>query len=347
MSEIETCVYEIHIASRGICSIPNFSKKSNNYEIACHPVASKPVYEQFISEKRALDAAAAALGVQMGASNVQLEETAEHEALSSSSSSSSSKTPPATDTAEASDEGILENPELMEELSSKLKEIFEQLNLDVSQKDIDIAMADLQTNKPLAAEAKQEKSEEKEDVDDEEGDDDNGVEIVEEATKASKKYKVAMVKKTKKNKNKSTKTDKKSSSSSSMIEPNGDEKLKSLERELEEKLFGEVNADPANKLNKKQFKVKIVRMDPNQMLAGGGAAGFAASDDDAGSLNSLIGSLLQSDYQYERAKRYQANYKLVHDAAVGTTTSKHKLVNHEDVNTRGDEDDTFNPLIIF
>lgn len=47
ISEVETCIYEIHINTDSICKIPNFSKKPNNFDIKCNPVVSPDVYEKY------------------------------------------------------------------------------------------------------------------------------------------------------------------------------------------------------------------------------------------------------------------------------------------------------------
>ncbi len=47
ISEIETCVYDIHINSNQICNIPNFNKKSNNYKIDCNPVLDGHLFNQY------------------------------------------------------------------------------------------------------------------------------------------------------------------------------------------------------------------------------------------------------------------------------------------------------------
>ena len=38
ISEIETCVYEIHVNSRSMCDVPNFRKEKNKFDIVCRPV---------------------------------------------------------------------------------------------------------------------------------------------------------------------------------------------------------------------------------------------------------------------------------------------------------------------
>ncbi len=47
ISEIETCVYEIHINSRSICKIPYFSKKPNSFSVNCNPVVESSAYEKY------------------------------------------------------------------------------------------------------------------------------------------------------------------------------------------------------------------------------------------------------------------------------------------------------------
>lgn len=50
ISEIETCVYEIHINSRSICKIPYFNKKQNSFSINCNPVVEPKEYAKYLSD---------------------------------------------------------------------------------------------------------------------------------------------------------------------------------------------------------------------------------------------------------------------------------------------------------
>ena len=48
---METCVYEINVLSSAVCKIPNFSKKSNEFDIKCNPVLSMDQYQKYIKKK--------------------------------------------------------------------------------------------------------------------------------------------------------------------------------------------------------------------------------------------------------------------------------------------------------
>ena len=50
ISEIETCVYEIHINSRSICKIPYFNRKQNSFNINCNPVVEPKEYAKYLSD---------------------------------------------------------------------------------------------------------------------------------------------------------------------------------------------------------------------------------------------------------------------------------------------------------
>lgn len=52
---METCIYEIHINSFSICSIPHFSKKPNNFDILCSPVVKSEIYEKYLKNQQKLD----------------------------------------------------------------------------------------------------------------------------------------------------------------------------------------------------------------------------------------------------------------------------------------------------
>ncbi len=51
INELELCVYEFHVLTNTVCSIPNFIKKPNNLNIYCNPVVSPSVYEKYIKRK--------------------------------------------------------------------------------------------------------------------------------------------------------------------------------------------------------------------------------------------------------------------------------------------------------
>ena len=47
ITEIETCVYEIHVNNRLLCNIPRFGKDINKFLVECHPVVDSPTYEAY------------------------------------------------------------------------------------------------------------------------------------------------------------------------------------------------------------------------------------------------------------------------------------------------------------
>lgn len=51
ISEIESCVYEIHINSYLVCSVPHFRKSPQNFQVSCNPVVHQHVYNQYIEKK--------------------------------------------------------------------------------------------------------------------------------------------------------------------------------------------------------------------------------------------------------------------------------------------------------
>jgi hypothetical protein len=53
ISEVETCVYEIHINSYQVCSVPYFRKTPNNFQISCSPVVTASVYDKYVEKKAA------------------------------------------------------------------------------------------------------------------------------------------------------------------------------------------------------------------------------------------------------------------------------------------------------
>jgi len=55
ISEIETCVYEIHINSRSICKIPYFNKKQNSFNINCSPVVEPKEYAKYLSDLESVE----------------------------------------------------------------------------------------------------------------------------------------------------------------------------------------------------------------------------------------------------------------------------------------------------
>jgi ferritin len=54
ISEVESCIYEIHINSHSLCSIPYFSKKQNKFDIKCHPVVDHTTYADYLKKKESL-----------------------------------------------------------------------------------------------------------------------------------------------------------------------------------------------------------------------------------------------------------------------------------------------------
>lgn len=52
ISEVETCIYEIHINSNSLCSIPYFSKKQNKFDIRCSPVVDQTTYADYLVKKK-------------------------------------------------------------------------------------------------------------------------------------------------------------------------------------------------------------------------------------------------------------------------------------------------------
>jgi hypothetical protein len=48
ISEIETCVYEIHINDNSICNVPNFNNIAKVNEITCNPVLTPETYEKYM-----------------------------------------------------------------------------------------------------------------------------------------------------------------------------------------------------------------------------------------------------------------------------------------------------------
>ena len=47
ITEIETCVYEIHVNNRLLCNIPRFGKDVNKFKVECHPVVDSSTYEAY------------------------------------------------------------------------------------------------------------------------------------------------------------------------------------------------------------------------------------------------------------------------------------------------------------
>jgi hypothetical protein len=48
ISEVETCVYEMHVASRTLCNVPGFSKEANRFDLVCRPVVDSHTFETYL-----------------------------------------------------------------------------------------------------------------------------------------------------------------------------------------------------------------------------------------------------------------------------------------------------------
>lgn len=52
ISEVETCVYEIHIYSGYLCSIPNFREKKNKFDINCNPIVDEIAFNDYQAKRQ-------------------------------------------------------------------------------------------------------------------------------------------------------------------------------------------------------------------------------------------------------------------------------------------------------
>lgn len=51
ISEVETCIYEIHVNSHAMCNIPSFSKKQSKFNINCQPVVDETTYNEYLAKR--------------------------------------------------------------------------------------------------------------------------------------------------------------------------------------------------------------------------------------------------------------------------------------------------------
>lgn len=54
ISEVETCVYEMHINSRSMCTVPKFSKEQSKFDIICRPVVDEETFTRHLKKKEEL-----------------------------------------------------------------------------------------------------------------------------------------------------------------------------------------------------------------------------------------------------------------------------------------------------
>ena len=331
ISEIETCVYEIHINSRSICKIPYFSKKPNSFEVNCNPVVEPSAYEKYTAMMKEAE-----IRQQAKKSEVLPLKNDDLTDLSGLFDSLANNNLNEENPEEAEDEPLKsddfsENESLflnkLDQIKSESVNKLDKLNtkenaIESLSKKLTSMIDQLMQSDYL--EGEQEKEKEKEETYSD--------------LKSPNEMNSDILKKKETLNTEQAKLDellKNFNTDSSQIS----NKLTSLEKTLSDELSK--NEDLVKKFKTNNLKVKIIRIDPNNPNEMASIEGETADD-----LNLLMTSLFANNMQSKKFKDLKSNYEYVFDEK-NIDTEENLNIWSQETQTKHEEDENSEKLIIF
>lgn len=293
ISEIETCVYEIHINSYSICKIPYFSKKPNSFNINCSPVVDPEVYDKYLEEKKASE-------VEKDEKQPPSEEKIQNENLDFSEETISSLVDNLANDYLNMDTSTLLNSELDEEVKIESEDDdLDDLNTETKLNEIKSETMNKLDKLTGRAKVIGSLSQQLTNLIDELASSADFSSKKEESNEKDESENSKLLEEKKEAKTSETDLDK-------LFSETDDNNVNSLEEKIAEQLSKRQELVDKFKTNK--FKVKIVRFDLNsnklQML----------NEDSSNDLSSLITSLLNDEPEIQKFKKLQKNYDFVYNA---------------------------------
>lgn len=283
ISEIESCVYEIHIKSHSICKIPYFSKKPNSFNINCNPVAEPDVFDKYSQKKNELEKKVVEKPVKMDFTMSSLVDDLAKSFLNLEGTISDIDDSDLKDLNEDFDEDKNEANLLskLKEIKTETKDKFDKLIvkdevIDTLSRKLTNLIDELSTSNDLLNNKKPDSQIEEDIV--------SGNDLTD--NKLSEKNAI-----------------------NELLEDidQYDDKLSNLEKTLSEQLAKKQELVDKFKTNK--FKVKIVRFDPTNPHTL-----REIGDSDSNDINELMSKLFEDEIQSKKLKRLKENYEFVLDA---------------------------------